>query len=380
MAINDISLTSAMRSNLVTLQSTVSLLNRTQERLATGKKVNSALDNPTNYFTALSHTSRASDLVAYKDGLSEAVQTIKAADSAISSITKMIESAKAVAEDAKGTLGQTANNQTLTIESVSGISAGNTINVGGTTFTAVSSVSASATQFSISGTEAEAAISLASAINQTTETSDMEATVSNNTLTITPTTAGATMVTADIAFSSALTSNFTESSIGSGTELAAKISQYNTLMSQLDDLKDDAFYKGKNLLNAEDMTVRFGNSHTLSVAGFDASASGLSLDTTASSWVDEDTIQSSISKMDTSLTNLRTESSKLSNNLSIVNVRDEWITAMSNTLMGGADKLTLADTNEEGANMLMLQTRQSLGTTSLSLASQAAQSVMRLFG
>jgi flagellin-like hook-associated protein FlgL len=52
---------------------------------------------------------------------------------------------------------------------------------------------------------------------------------------------------------------------------------------------------------------------------------------------------------------------------------------MINTLNTGADKLTLADMNEEGANMLMLQTRQALGTTSLSLSSEAAQSVMRLF-
>jgi flagellin-like hook-associated protein FlgL len=69
----------------------------------------------------------------------------------------------------------------------------------------------------------------------------------------------------------------------------------------------------------------------------------------------------------------------LANNLSIITAREEFSAQMINTLGDGAAKLTEADMNEEGANMLMLQTRQALGTTSLSLASQAAQGVLRLF-
>jgi flagellin-like hook-associated protein FlgL len=65
--------------------------------------------------------------------------------------------------------------------------------------------------------------------------------------------------------------------------------------------------------------------------------------------------------------------------MSVITIRQEFTTNMISTLQTGADKLTLADMNEEGANMLMLQTRQQLATTALSLASQAAQSVMRLF-
>ena len=76
---------------------------------------------------------------------------------------------------------------------------------------------------------------------------------------------------------------------------------------------------------------------------------------------------------------LRTESKTLSNNLSIITAREDFTSQMINTLGDGAAKLTEADMNEEGANMLMLQTRQALGTTSLSLASQAAQNVLRLF-
>ncbi len=375
----DISLTSGMRANLQSLQSSVKLLDRTQERLSTGKKVNSALDNPTNFFTALSHTSRASDLLAFKDGISESIQTIKAADVAITGITSLINSAKAVAEDAKGTLGETSYSQTLTINTVTGLSAGTTLNIGGIDLEAVAGVAAGATQFSIaSGTTDGISAAIANAINSGTETRDMKASVANNVLTISAVTSTMTMVDEDIAFDVGLSSVYSESSIKSGTELAAKVTQYNTLMSQLDDLKADAFYKGKNLLNAETMTVRFGNNHTLSVAGFNGTASGLSLDTTAS-WSSESTIQSSIDKITNALSTLRIESSKLSSNLSIVNTRDEWISNIAATLQTGADKLTLADTNEEGANMLMLQTRQSLSTSALSLSAQAAQSVLQLF-
>ena len=100
LAISDISLTSGMRSNLVSLQGTVDLLNRTQERLATGKRVNSPLDNATNYFVAKSHTDRASDLSVRKDGMGEAIQTVKAANEGITAITDLIASAKGIAQSA----------------------------------------------------------------------------------------------------------------------------------------------------------------------------------------------------------------------------------------------------------------------------------------
>ena len=83
--------------------------------------------------------------------------------------------------------------------------------------------------------------------------------------------------------------------------------------------------------------------------------------------------------LDTATETLRTQSSNLANNLSIITARQEFTQGMINVLKDGAAGLTNADMNEEGANMLMLQTRQALGTTSLSLASQAAQSVLRLF-
>lgn len=381
---SDISLTKGMRSNLLALQSTVNLMDRTQGRLATGKKVNSALDNPTNYFTALNHTSRANDLLGFKDGISEAIQTIKAADNAITGITTLINSAKAVAEAAKGALtsGTGSTSQTLTINTITGITAGTTINIGGTTFTAMAGTATAATNFSIdSASTSGIAVALASAINASTETRSMTASVSGSQITVTA--AANTMIAADIEFAPAMSLAYTESAISASTDLSSKVTQYSNLMTQLDNLKTDAFYKGKNLLGGaaggtNDMTVRFGNSHSLSVSSFDGSRSGLAISATLVT-TSEATLQTVIDSLDTAITTLQTQSSNLSSNLSIINARDEWISGIASVLQTGADNLTLADTNEEGANMLMLQTRQSLSTSALSLSAQAAQSVLRLF-
>jgi flagellin-like hook-associated protein FlgL len=93
-------LSSSVRQNLLSLQSTADLLATTQNRLATGKKVNSALDNPTNYFTASSLDSRASDISNLLDGVSNGVQVLQAANTGITSLQKLVDSAKSVANQA----------------------------------------------------------------------------------------------------------------------------------------------------------------------------------------------------------------------------------------------------------------------------------------
>ena len=98
---SDISLTASMRSNLLSLQNTQSLMDMTQERLSTGKKVNSAIDNPSSYYTAQSLTNRAGDLSALLDSMGQGIQTIKAADEGIEAITSFAEQAKALANTAR---------------------------------------------------------------------------------------------------------------------------------------------------------------------------------------------------------------------------------------------------------------------------------------
>jgi len=307
MAVNDISLTSGMRNNLLSLQKTSDNIATTQQRLSTGKKVNSPLDNPTNYFAAQTHLERASDLTSRKDGMAEAVQMVKAADAGIKAITSLIESAKGVASSAAAT--------------------------------------------------------------------------------------------------------------SSATDRANYAATFNTLMTQISELASDSGYRGTNLLNNQNQTVEFGQktgTATLGITGFNATAAGLTIDTatitsaassggtastsvagtsvggagmSATAWnatgdaasTATVVIQSAANQLEGALSQLRTQSSKLSSNLSVVTTRQDFTSSMINTLQTGADNLTLADMNEEGANMLMLQTQQNLGVTSLSMASQAAQAVMRLF-
>jgi len=277
-----ITLTSGMRKNLFSLQNTEKLLQTTQTRLATGQRVQKAVDDPINFFTAQEHRQRAEDLSARKDEMAESIQLVNAANDGVESITALIASAKSLAQSA---------------------------------------------------------------------------------------------------LSAATTS-----------ELNTLENQYGQVLSQIDLLADDSGYKGVNLLDGTNVThtVKFDETGTsaLTMTGFDAGSTGATLSLisiAANVWVsaggvaDLTDINSAITKLDAATTSLRSEAQKLSTNLSTITIRQDFTSNMINTLNDGAANLTNADMNEEGANMLMLQTRQQLGTTSLSLASQAAQSVLRLF-
>jgi flagellin-like hook-associated protein FlgL len=386
----DITLTASMRANLLALQSTVNLMGTTQTRLATGLKVNTALDNPTNFFTAQSLNNRSNDLLGYKDGISESIQTIKAADTAISGINTLIQSAKAVAAAAKDVVASATTNQTLTFAGAA--TAGQNVTIGTQTYTAVTSItSVTATSFYAGGTAAQTAASLAATIAMTAPTTG------GGTIGYTVTDNGNGSLNIKHSDNSALVAGdltttvtgATESAIANNsTALQAKIAQYNSLITQMNSLQSDANYKGKNLLGSQaggtdDMTVRFGNNHTLTVQSFNGNATtgvgNLGLDANGATWASEATIQSSMDKMDNALSTLEIQSAALSSNLSIVQTRSDWIDNISNVLKTGASNLTAADSNQEGANMLMLQTRQSLSTSALSMASQSAQSVLKLF-
>jgi flagellin-like hook-associated protein FlgL len=172
-----------------------------------------------------------------------------------------------------------------------------------------------------------------------------------------------------------------EALVSADEELTTLVARYNVMRTQIDELADDSGYKGKNLLAGNTLTVQFEGT-TLNVVGFNAKVAADLNISSAAPWLTGVTateIDADILELDAALSILRQESSKLSGNLSIITVRNDFSTSIINTLIEGSDKLTLADSNEEGANMLMLQTRQTLATTALSLSAQAAQSVLRLF-
>ncbi len=155
--------------------------------------------------------------------------------------------------------------------------------------------------------------------------------------------------------------------------------QFNQILSQYDQLVNDSWYKGVNLLKQQDLKVIFNESRSsdLDIKGVHATTKGLGLETT--DWNSADGVQNSLNQIDSAINQLRLFASEFGNYYQIVTTRENFTNALINVLTEGADALTLADMNQEGANMLALQTRQQLAVNSLSLASQASQSVLRLF-
>ena len=178
--------------------------------------------------------------------------------------------------------------------------------------------------------------------------------------------------------------------IGGNLVRANLATQFNELRDQLNKLAADASFNGINLLNGDTLKLIFNETGTSAItiqakdtAGnpFTFNAPTLGIATIAPANLDADSsIDGFLATLSQALNTTRSQASNFGSYLSIVENRQDFTKAMINTLETGADNLTLADTNEEGANLLALQTRQQLSTTALSLAAQADQAVLRLFG
>lgn len=387
---SNIVLSAGVRQNLLSLQHTADLMASTQNRLATGKKVNSALDNPGSFFTSQSLQNRASDLNDLLDSIGQAQKTLDAADQGISSLTKLVQSAKSIAKQARqASLGDVtyANTITGTVGSLTtatslggsglNLTNGNTLTVsdsnGNTSTYTVDNTQT--VQEVLDGLNASANGGWTAAITggklEITSTSGSDVTIagSSGVLTAFGLTAGTQSATATVN-----TANSTRTSLEA---------DYTAILSQIDQLATDTSYNGINLLNGDNLKVVFNESgsSSLTISGVTLDSAGLGLTApTSGDFQINSRVDAQIANLDTALTTLRTQAAKFGSNLSTVQTRQDFTKNLVNTLQTGADSLVLADTNEEGANMLALQTRQQLSTTALSLANQANQAVLKLFG
>jgi flagellin len=166
---------------------------------------------------------------------------------------------------------------------------------------------------------------------------------------------------------------------------AGLTSQFNELRDQLDKLSDDASFNGINLLRGDKLTITFNETGTSAIDiqtenGETINAFNLGVPTQLEEeQLDSDvTIDGLLTDVKAALDEVRSQASTFGSNLSIVQNRKSFTEAMINTLETGAGNLTLADMNTEAANLLALQTRQQLSQNSLSLASQADQSILQL--
>ncbi len=565
-----------MRSNLLSLKNTQSMMDKTQDRLSTGYKVNSAMDNPSSYFTAQSLNSRADDLSTLLDSIGQAISTLEVADQGITSLQDFVEQAKSVANSARDTANVSAKttssikfdldnlksqivagkavpnaekDETMTIRVGDSTKLTGTVNVNedskladlgledATQAGVIGSIVVDGTEYQINtGADANSMGStfntpgifkVKNAANDGTNTTytledadgneysyvvaeaDVTAlkdtefakvttgkitvsedgkttfsgTVAKDDTNATAATAKVDTITINIAKDATIAdfAKTIETMIGtkvfdasvedsnlvfktldttsievkgdiadklgmdkgqtitlaeddtaeslrqkindldgvsaefddkgrlvikseqgddlviSGTladklgvsgaatngsnERATYAKQFDAILTQINELVQDTSYKGINLLNGDNLTVVFNEDRTstLELKGVTFDATGLGFTTAKNEWIDNDSIDTALDQITKATSTLRAQASEFGQNLSTVQIREDFTENMVNQLTTGADKLTLADMNEEGANMLALQTRQQLGINSLSLASQAAQSVLSLF-
>ncbi|MCT4657294.1 MAG: flagellin [Cohaesibacter sp.] len=467
---SDITLSAGVRQNLLSLQKTADMMSATQNKLATGKKVNSALDNPNNFFTSKGLSTRANELSNLLDGIGNTTKTLEAADNGIKAITKLVESAQSTVRqaqqannqatathiqgnasiDTSGSSGsnvkERVENQTLTALGFAQPGGGNDSNItitstddkGNTkTFDLQAHFTASGKSF-LDGNGAEAGTddytvkNLVDDINSSgvatasiTDDGRLDIKANGNkTLQFVAfdadavdatTQSAATSVATKLGFATNANVNGDDGAGGGGvtdpggtavtfadgsadsdgdtltiTNQAAKsnadnkelVSQFNEILDQIDELAADSSYNGVNLINGggNDLTVAFNEKRDsgkseLKISSVDLTSSGLSVTDASSLGADEANLK--LDDLSNALTSLRKQSSTFGSNLNTVKIRQEFTKDSITTLQTGADALVLADSNEEGANMLALQTRQTLSTTALSLASQADQAVTR---
>jgi flagellin len=507
-----ITLSSGVRQNLLSLQNTASLLTTTQNHLATGKKVNSAFDNPTSYFTSQSLNNRANSLNALLDQIGQATQTLQTANQGLTSITSLLQQALSTAQQAlqapaPSTLsyGAITTNETnltgSTRGSVAGaIALGTTLGANADTL----SIVAGASTYSVTLAATDTIANVLTAINGTaglgasgavtastngagklvltanstavsftasdnnaeagfttpaTGTSSNVAAVGSSTDLLQILTAGGitsgdaltfsvsggatqqvqfgtgtgqvqtlaqlqsalqglsgvssasasgSAVSINVASSSALNSLATGAAGSSGaTEILNELGltagtvsgtavasgnnttrttlqgDFNSILTQIDQLAQDTSYNGVNLLNGDNLRVVFNETNTssLTISGVTDSSAGLGLTQISGTGFQADsTINTTISSIQAALSNVQAQTETFGTNASTIQIRQSFTQQLVNVLQTGANNLVLADQNQESANLLTLQTQQQLEISALSIANQANQSVLKLFG
>jgi len=374
-----ITLTASMRSNLSSLKGIQKQMNTTQERLSTGKKVNSAIDNASSFYQARSLTNRAADLDALLDSMGQGIQTIQAANEGIESVTSYVEQLKSVAQSAFAAVSGNPSADLTTYEGQY-----NTILT---------------EMYKLIGDSSYQGINLLNG-------GDLTVTFDENRVhnfTVQGKTMTTDLQTNHVEGFSWNASNEGNISWGGNTAPTHKqeIAYAMTAGSQPAAGTD---LDGKNLWVFNDSTKVWSQAtgtvpatgaptyYTKGAASDPTYVTGHTDNTTSAMYVTDavakydangktkaDKVNASLDAISEGLNYLRNYATELGNNFSIIETRQNFTEALIDVLETGSDNLTLADMNEESANYLALQTRQQLAINSLALASQSAQSVLSLF-
>lgn len=387
----DISLSAGVRTNLQSLQNIASLLTTSQNRLATGKKVNSALDNPTNYFVSQALSDRASGLTALLDGVNNGISTVQSASKGLDAIYKAIQSAQGIIDKTKADVGSIANQAKGTAVLNNAVPLGTPAPPGlgfanGNTLTFTDNVTGAATTVNLGTIGTRNVQDLINTINAQ-GAGVYTAALNNGNLTVNSNGSNAFTITSTNAAALAATFNagpVVSTTAGSydQTKLDSYAAQFNEVLTSIDQFAADANFNGVNLLRAgNDLKVNYnedGTSSTLLTSRNVSSTDfGLaSIPTGGTATLSDFT--NKITVLKDALANVRSIQGEYTTKLSVMQNRQNFSNSVVNILKTGSDNLTLADPNEEAANVLALQTRQQLSQSALSLAVQSDQSVLQL--
>jgi len=374
----DITLSAGIRQNLLSLQNTAANLTTTQEHLSTGKKVNTAFDNPTSYFTSQSLNNRANDLGSLLDQIGQAQQTLDAANNGLTSLTSLLEQALSTAQQAQQTTPTAAAATTGTVALTSLNAGGNLlVNVGANTYT-------------VAITQSEALSSIESQINAVSGLGASGAVTASDDGSGHLVLTGNTNTTAFTVVANAESLALGVTSSASANNAVAPVSatrttlqgNFNNILTQIDQLAGDSSYNGVNLLNGDNLKVLFNENGTssLTISGVNFNSKGLGLSAASGTgFLDNNNITASETSINAAITTVRAQTETFGTNSGTISTRQTFEQNMINTLQTGASNLVLADQNQESANLLTLQTRQQLEISALSIANQANQSVLKLF-
>ena len=435
---SDVSLTAAVRQNLLSLQNTTDLINRTQNRLSTGLRVASAIDDPVKFFQAKGLQDRASDFDEKKTGIDQGISTLTAAMDSIEAIETLVQQLKGLATNAKSA---TTNSEVANI-----VTQFNDLR------TQINNLTTDATYQGlnlVAGTGSVLQVNFSNDTGSVLTVNSIDVTVKTNGLDVAQLTQGTQGINFNQAFISAGTLSGEGNLLGSagGGLPAASVDpemvtvsvggQTTTIISAGDtftlaydgitftvNVYTSKTGDGGTLSNsfvtagtyAVGTTIEFtvvtgfisgqsassgwsaqsaGTGLSAGVNRFSILASGtgvsvLRLDATSKTVTETDAkrtigigftseLNDRITNLDSALTTLRSRTQTLGANVAVLNTRLDFTKAYVSTMTAGAGKLTLADLNEEGANLLALQTRQQLGIQSLAFAGQSEQSILGLF-
>ena len=371
-------LSAVVRANLIALQRLASDIGRGQNRLATGKQVDTPSEGPAAYFTASAFAARVAALNSVLDGIGGGRKVIEAANAGIDGIQSLIKHARSLADQALNSASTLAE-VTGTINGLNGATAvsldnGGTITVGDGTTT-------------LTFTQADGH-DVQDFIDQVNTTPNLEVEAR---LTADGRIALQAMgVTSVTIAGSASASELSAIGLSTGTTASSSNSlrqslaqQFDSVRTQINELASDAGYNGQNLLAGSTVSIMLIGGAAATVHGTQVSASSLGIASASGAGGDfqfDGDIEDFMADLDVASAQLQQMSSTYSEDLSVVSVREDFTKAVANLLTDGAERLVAADMDAEGAMLLALQTRRDLATTSLSLAAEAEKTTLRLFG